>query len=84
MSRIYLENITKVFDHKVTAVDNLTLEIPDGEFFVLVGPSGCGKSTVMRMIAGLEEATSGKIHIGERLVNDVSAKDRNVAMVFQN
>jgi multiple sugar transport system ATP-binding protein len=84
MSRIYLENITKVFDHKVTAVDNITLEIPDGEFFVLVGPSGCGKSTVMRMIAGLEEPTSGQIYIGDRVVNDVPAKDRNVAMVFQN
>lgn len=84
MSRIYLENINKVFDHKVTAVDNLTLEIPDGEFFVLVGPSGCGKSTVMRMIAGLEEPTGGKIYIGDRVVNDIQAKDRNVAMVFQN
>ncbi len=84
MSRIYLENISKVFDHKVTAVDNLTLEIPDGEFFVLVGPSGCGKSTVMRMIAGLEDPTSGKIYIGDRVVNEVQAKDRNVAMVFQN
>lgn len=79
-----MENISKVFDHKVTAVDDLTLEIPDGEFFVLVGPSGCGKSTVMRIIAGLEEPTSGKIYIGDRMVNDVQAKDRNVAMVFQN
>ena len=84
MSRIYLEDITKVFDQKVMAVDNLTLEIPDGEFFVLVGPSGCGKSTVMRIIAGLEEATSGKVYIGDRLVNDVQPKDRNIAMVFQN
>jgi multiple sugar transport system ATP-binding protein len=84
MSRIYLENVTKVFDHKVTAVDNITLEIPDGEFFVLVGPSGCGKSTVMRIIAGLEEATGGKVYIGDQLVNDIQPKDRNVAMVFQN
>jgi len=84
MSRIYLENVSKVFDHKVTAVDNVTLEIPDGEFFVLVGPSGCGKSTVMRIIAGLEEATAGKVYIGDRAVNDVQPKDRNVAMVFQN
>ncbi len=84
MSRILLENIIKVFNQKVTAVDNFNLEIPDGEFFVLVGPSGCGKSTVMRIIAGLEEATSGKVFIGDRLVNDVDAKDRNVAMVFQN
>lgn len=84
MSRILLENLTKVFNQKVTAVDDFNLEIPDGEFFVLVGPSGCGKSTVMRIIAGLEEPTSGKVYIGDRLVNDVEAKDRNVAMVFQN
>jgi multiple sugar transport system ATP-binding protein len=84
MSRIYLENVTKVFNQKITAVDNLSLEIPDGEFFVLVGPSGCGKSTVMRIIAGLEDATSGKVYIGDRMVNDVQPKDRNVAMVFQN
>ncbi len=84
MSRVYLENVTKIFNGKVTAVDNITLEIADGEFFVLVGPSGCGKSTVMRIIAGLEEVSSGKVYIGERLVNDVAAKDRNVAMVFQN
>lgn len=84
MSRILLENVSKVFNQKVTAVDNLTLEIPDGEFFVLVGPSGCGKSTVMRIIAGLEEMTAGKVYIGDRLVNDIDPKDRNVAMVFQN
>jgi multiple sugar transport system ATP-binding protein len=84
MSQILLENITKVFNNKTIAVDNFNLEIPDGEFFVLVGPSGCGKSTVMRIIAGLEEATSGKVYIGDRLVNDIEPKDRDVAMVFQN
>ncbi len=84
MSRILLENIVKIFNNKTTAVDNFSLEIPDGEFFVLVGPSGCGKSTIMRVIAGLEEPTSGKVYIGDRLVNDVEAKDRDVAMVFQN
>jgi multiple sugar transport system ATP-binding protein len=68
----------------VTAVDNLNLEIKDREFMVLVGPSGCGKTTALRMIAGLEEATSGEIFIGDRLVNDVSPKDRDIAMVFQN
>ncbi|TIO99166.1 MAG: ATP-binding cassette domain-containing protein, partial [Mesorhizobium sp.] len=60
------------------------LEIADGEFVVLVGPSGCGKSTLLRMIAGLEEVTGGEIHIGERLVNDVAPKDRDIAMVFQS
>lgn len=84
MSRILLENIVKVFNNKTVAVDNFNLEIPDGEFFVLVGPSGCGKSTIMRVIAGLEEPTSGNVYIGDRLVNDVEAKDRDVAMVFQN
>lgn len=84
MARILLENVTKVFDGEVTAVSNFNLEIPDGEFMVIVGPSGCGKTTTLRMIAGLEEMTSGNIYIGDSLVNDVSPKDRDVAMVFQN
>jgi multiple sugar transport system ATP-binding protein len=84
MSRVYLENVTKIFNKKTVAVRDLTLEIKDGEFFVLVGPSGCGKSTVLRIIAGLEEVTSGKIFIGDRLVNDLPPKDRDIAMVFQN
>ncbi len=84
MSRILLKDLTKTFDRNVVAVDHVTLEVKDKEFFVLVGPSGCGKSTVLRLIAGLEEATSGEIYIGERLVNSVEPKDRDVAMVFQN
>jgi multiple sugar transport system ATP-binding protein len=84
MSRVLLENIVKYYDKKVLAVDNVTFEISDGEFFVLVGPSGCGKSTAMRLIAGLEDPTSGKVYIGDRVVNDVEPKDRDVAMVFQN
>ncbi len=84
MARILLENITKVFDGTITAVSNLNLNVNDGEFMVIVGPSGCGKTTTLRMIAGLEEATSGNIYIGETLVNNVPPRDRDVAMVFQN
>jgi multiple sugar transport system ATP-binding protein len=84
MSRVLLEDVVKVYDRKILAVDHVSFEINDGEFFVLVGPSGCGKSTVMRLIAGLEDATSGKICIGDRIVNEVQPKDRDVAMVFQN
>ena len=83
MAEIRLQNLTKQFG-KVTAVDNLNLEIADQEFLVLVGPSGCGKSTVLRCIAGLEELTAGEIFIGDRPVNALSPKDRDVAMVFQN
>ncbi|HCO95674.1 MAG TPA: glycerol-3-phosphate ABC transporter ATP-binding protein [Phycisphaerales bacterium] len=84
MARILLENVTKIFDGEVTAVRDFNLEVPDGEFMVIVGPSGCGKTTTLRMIAGLEETTSGNIYIGDSLVNNVSPKDRDVAMVFQN
>lgn len=83
MARVVLKGLSKRF-RGVVAVDGLTLEVRDKEFLVLVGPSGCGKSTVLRCIAGLEEASSGEVHIGERLVNDVSPKDRDIAMVFQN
>ena len=83
MAEIRLQNLTKRFG-EVTAVDNLSLEIADREFLVLVGPSGCGKSTVLRCIAGLEELTGGEIFIGDRRVNVLSPKDRDVAMVFQN
>ena len=84
MAQVTLKNVTKIFDKKVTAVDDISIEIADKEFVVLVGPSGCGKSTTLRMIAGLEEITQGDIFIGERLVNDVPPKDRDIAMVFQN
>jgi multiple sugar transport system ATP-binding protein len=83
MAQVVLQNLTKSF-RTVMAVDDLSLEITDKEFLVLVGPSGCGKTTALRCVAGLEEATSGEIYIGDRLVNDVSPKDRDIAMVFQN
>ncbi|MBW3635025.1 MAG: sn-glycerol-3-phosphate ABC transporter ATP-binding protein UgpC [Armatimonadetes bacterium] len=89
MARVALNNLHKTFidsqtKKEVRAVNDLNLDIRDGEFLVLVGPSGCGKSTALRMIAGLEEASSGEIAIGERVVNDVAPRDRNIAMVFQN
>ena len=80
---VRFEQVTKRFG-AVTAVDNLTLHIQPGEFMVLVGPSGCGKTTALRMLAGLEDPTEGEIYIGERCVNDVSPRDRDIAMVFQN
>ncbi len=83
MAAVRLVNLTKHFG-RVVAVEELTLDIHDQEFLVLVGPSGCGKTTALRMVAGLEEATAGEIYIGDRLVNDVSPKDRDIAMVFQN
>lgn len=83
MASVTLKDLTKEFK-EVVAVNKLNLEIRDKEFLVLVGPSGCGKTTALRMIAGLEEATSGEILIGDRVVNDVSPKDRDIAMVFQN
>jgi len=83
MAGVTLKNLSKSFKN-VVAVDDMSLEIRDKEFLVLVGPSGCGKTTALRMVAGLEEATAGEIYIGERLVNDVSPKDRDIAMVFQN
>lgn len=84
MARVLLKDVTKIFDKNVIAVNKANFNIDDKEFVVLVGPSGCGKSTTLRMIAGLEEITSGEIHIGDRLVNDVPPKDRDIAMVFQN
>jgi multiple sugar transport system ATP-binding protein len=84
MADVRLERVSKVFPGGVRAVDNVNLHIKDKEFLVLVGPSGCGKSTTLRMIAGLEEISEGNIYIGDRLVNDVPPKDRDIAMVFQN
>ena len=84
MAQVSLNNVYKRYDNKVTAVNDLNLEIHDKEFMVLVGPSGCGKTTALRMIAGLEEISDGQIAIGDRVVNDVSPKDRDIAMVFQN
>src|SRR6185295_6020717 len=84
MGGIALEGVTKIFPGGVTAVDDVELEIEDGEFMVLVGPSGCGKSTLLRMIAGLEGVSSGTIRIGDRDVTEVAPRSRDVAMVFQN
>jgi multiple sugar transport system ATP-binding protein len=87
MATVTLENVGKVYRGdrgEVTAVQNVSLAIADREFVVLVGPSGCGKSTTLRMVAGLEEITTGTVRIGDRVVNDVAPKDRDIAMVFQN
>jgi len=84
MAQVTLHNLVKKFSEEVVAVNNINLEIEDKEFVVLVGPSGCGKTTTLRMVAGLEEISAGEIYIGDRLVNDVPPKDRNIAMVFQN
>ncbi|NBV03958.1 MAG: sn-glycerol-3-phosphate ABC transporter ATP-binding protein UgpC, partial [Acidimicrobiia bacterium] len=84
MATVSLEGVNKVYDNGFQAIHDLSLDINDGEFLVLVGPSGCGKSTALRMIAGLEEITSGEMRIGERVVNEVEPKDRDIAMVFQN
>src|SRR3989339_1757268 len=83
MARVILKNISKSFG-KTQVVKNIDLEIKDKEFCVLVGPSGCGKTTTLRMIAGLEEITSGEVYIGDRKVNELPPKDRDIAMVFQN
>src|ERR671931_1943585 len=84
MASISFRGVSKVFPEGTRAVDGLDLEISDGEFTVLVGPSGSGKSTALRMVAGLEDASSGAITIGERVVNDVASRDRDIAMVFQS
>src|SRR3954466_12890744 len=84
MADVIFNKVEKVYDNDVHAVHDLSLEIRDGEFVVLVGPSGCGKTTALRMVAGLEEITDGRISIGERVVNDLTPKERDIAMVFQN
>lgn len=84
MSHVALRNVTKTYDDGTLAVQSASFEVDDGEFLVIVGPSGCGKSTTLRMIAGLESISDGEISIGDRVVNNVHPKDRNIAMVFQN
>ncbi len=84
MAEVVLTDVTKIYPGDVKAVDNVSLTINDREFVVLVGPSGCGKSTTLRMVAGLEDISGGEIRIGERVVNSVAPKDRDIAMVFQN
>jgi multiple sugar transport system ATP-binding protein len=84
MAEVELQDVTKVYSNGFQAVTDVSLDIGDGEFIVMVGPSGCGKSTVLRMIAGLEEISAGTLRIGDRVVNDVQPKDRDIAMVFQN
>lgn len=84
MASIKFKNVSKIYDGKTTVIENLNLEIKDKEFVILVGPSGCGKSTTLRMIAGLEDVSAGELLIGEKVVNHVSPKDRDIAMVFQS
>ena len=84
MASISLEHIRKTYEDGVTVIPDLNLEIRDREFLILVGPSGCGKSTTLRMIAGLEDISGGTLKIGDRVVNDLPPKDRDIAMVFQS
>ena len=84
MAEIALQDVTKRYPDGFEAVKHMNLDISDGEFMILVGPSGCGKSTALRMIAGLEDISDGKLVIGGETVNDLAPKDRDIAMVFQN
>ena len=84
MAAIEFDSVSKIYDDGTQAVFDLDLAIEDGELMVVVGPSGCGKTTALRMLAGLEEISDGEIRIGDRVVNDLTPKDRDVAMVFQN
>jgi multiple sugar transport system ATP-binding protein len=84
MTEVVFENVTKVFPGPTVAVDDLSLDVADGEFLILVGPSGCGKSTALRMVAGLEKISKGTIAVGGGVINDIPPKDRDIAMVFQN
>ncbi|MDJ0648625.1 MAG: sn-glycerol-3-phosphate ABC transporter ATP-binding protein UgpC [Xenococcaceae cyanobacterium MO_188.B19] len=83
MAKVSLQDINRIYGN-VAAIENITFDVPDGEFWVLVGPSGCGKSTILRTIAGLETATRGKLYIDDQLVNNIPARQRDIAMVFQN
>src|SRR5205085_12072390 len=84
MGLVKLQHVTKRFSDDAVALNDLSLDVQDGEFLILVGPAGCGKTTALRIVAGLEKPTSGRITIGDRVVNDVSPRDRDIAMVFQN
>jgi sn-glycerol 3-phosphate transport system ATP-binding protein len=84
MAQVHLRGVKKTYDNKVDVIHGIDMEIADGEFIVIVGPSGCGKSTLLRMVAGLERITGGQVAIGDRVVNDLEPKDRDIAMVFQN
>src|ERR671939_1349339 len=84
MAEVVFKDVDKVYDNGVQAVFDLSLAIRDGDFMVLVGPSGCGKTTALRMVAGLEDITEGQLRIGERIVNHVPSRDRDIAMVFQS
>jgi sn-glycerol 3-phosphate transport system ATP-binding protein len=84
MAQVHLRGVKKTYDNKVEVIHGIDMEIADGEFIVIVGPSGCGKSTLLRMVAGLERITGGQVAIGDRVVNELEPKDRDIAMVFQN
>src|SRR5258706_2703600 len=84
MADFVLDGVSKVFDDGTQALTSLSLTVPDGDFTVLVGPSGCGKTTALRLVAGLDYVSEGTIRIGDRVVNDLQPKDRDIAMVFQN
>src|SRR5215218_4228064 len=84
MAQVHLRGVKKTYDNKVAVIHGIDMEIADGEFIVIVGPSGCGKSTLLRMVAGLERITGGQIAIGDKVVNELEPKDRDIAMVFQN
>src|SRR3982750_998738 len=84
MAQVHLRGVKKTYDNKVAVIHGIDMEIADGEFIVIVGPSGCGKSTLLRMVAGLERITGGEVAIGDRVVNGLEPKDRDIAMVFQN
>ncbi|MBI4342043.1 MAG: ATP-binding cassette domain-containing protein, partial [Candidatus Omnitrophica bacterium] len=84
MAHVNLQHVSKVYESGVLAVKEANLSVESREFLVIVGPSGCGKSTLLRMVAGLEEVTSGEVRIGGRIVNHIPPKDRDIAMVFQN
>src|SRR5213595_320710 len=84
MAQVHLRGVKKSYDNKLEVIHGIDMQIADGEFIVIVGPSGCGKSTLLRMVAGLERITGGEIAIGERVVNELEPKDRDIAMVFQN